>query len=299
MSREVVIRAFGDYYAPVDGEPPDVRELSKQTLGKQVRRVGRFIQLALIGAARCVGAETPPAHTAIYMSSRRGDLETNVEVLENLFAHQLSPKPLSFINTVSNASCYYVARHFGLHGRSCFITGVCFSFEMTLQAALLDFETGQVRSALAGGLDTVASPVDVDRRRLGLAPGAPVAEGSHWVWLEARESAPGDVVLDAVEAFPDRAAALAWLKAQRFDAAHTVFAPGQYLTPADAAALQQEAGISRTFAYRAKLDYYDGQAGAALSAFAADPALDGSAMIHLNGDPEGRYAVFAARRIKA
>lgn len=299
MSRDVVIRAFGDYYAPVDGEPPDVRELSKQTLGKQVRRVGRFIQLALIGAARCVGAETPPAHTAIYMSSRRGDLETNIEVLENLFAHQQSPKPLSFINTVSNASCYYVARHFGLHGRSCFVTGVCFSFEMALQAALLDFETGQVRSALAGGLDTVASPLEVDRRRLGVPPGAALGEGSHWLWLESRQTAPGDVVLEAVEAFPDRAAALAWLKSQRFDPEKTLFAPGQYLTPADAIALQQEAGLSRTFAYREKLAHYDGQAGAALSAFAADAALDGSSMIHLNGDPEGRYAVVAARRIRA
>lgn len=299
MSDEIVIRAFGDYYAPVDGEPPDVRELSKQTLGKQVRRVGRFIQLALIGAARCVGAETPPAHTAIYMSSRRGDLETNIEVLEQLFAHAQSPKPLSFINTVSNASCYYVARHFGLHGRSCFVTGVCFSFEMALQAALLDFGSGQARSALAGGLDTAAAPLDVDRRRLGLAPDAPVGEASHWLWLEARPAAPGDMVLEAVEAFADRAAAVAWLKAQRFDPEKTLLAAGQYLSPADAAAFQSEAGISRTFAYRESLAYYDGQAGAAFSAFAADAALDGWRMIHLNGDPEGRYAVFSARRIKA
>jgi len=299
MSAEIIIRAFGDYYAPVGGAPPDVRELSKQTLGKQVRRVGRFIQLALIGAARCVGAETPPAHTAIYMSSRRGDLETNIEVLEQLFAHAQSPKPLSFINTVSNASCYYVARHFGLHGRSCFVTGVCFGFEMALQAALLDFQAGQVSSALAGGLDTLAAPLDVDRRRLGVPADAAIGEASHWLWLESRAPAPGDMVLDAVEAFADRAAALAWLKGKRFDPEKTLLAAGQYLSPADAAAAQTEAGISRTFAYREGRAHYDGQAGAALSAFKDEPSLDGCTLAHLNGDTEGRYAVFVARRIRA
>jgi len=298
MSRDIILRAHGDYYAPVAGEPPDVRELSKQTLGKQVRRVGRFIQLALIGAARCVGAEAPPAHTAIYMSSRRGDLETNIEVLEQLFAHAQTPKPLSFINTVSNASCYYVARHFGLHGRSCFVTGVCFNFEMALQAALLDFELGQVRSALVGGLDTVAAPLAIDRRRLGLAPDAPVGEASHWLWLESGAAKPGDTVLEAAEAFPDRAAALAWLRARRLDAEKTLFASGQYLDPADAAALQNEAGVSRSFAYREGLAYYDGQAGAVLGAFQARAEFDGCALAHLNADPEGRYAVLLARRIK-
>lgn len=300
MSRaEIIIRARGDYYGVIDGEPPDVRELSKRTLGKQVRRVGRFIQLALIGAARCVGADAPPAHTAIYMSSRRGDLETNIEVLEHLFAHRQAPKPLSFINTVSNASCYYVARHFGLHGRSCFLTGVCFSFETALQTALLDMEAGLVRSALVGGLDTVTTPVAVDRKRLGLSGDAPMAEASHWLWLEAGAPASGDTVLDAAEAFADRAALIAWLIARGLDPARTLFAAGQFLTPGDAAAIQSEARLTRVFAYREGLAYYDGQAGAALGAFKHARDLDGCTMAHINGDAEGRYAVFVARRVSA
>jgi hypothetical protein len=297
MSDRIIIRARGDYYAPVAGEPPDVRELSKQTLGKQVRRVGRFIQLALIGAARCVGTETPPAHTAIYMSSRRGDLETNIEVLQQLFAHGQSPKPLSFINTVSNASCYYVARHFGLHGRSCFVAGVCFSFEMALQTALLDFEAGMVRSALIGGLDTAVAPLSIDRRRLGVAEDAPVGEASHWLWLESRPPAPGDVTLEAAEALADRAALTAWLRGRGLNPAHTLFAAGQFLAPADAAAIAREAGLTRTFSYRDGLAYYDGQAGAALGAFMAAPGQAGCVLAHVNGDAEGRYAVFVARKI--
>jgi len=296
MPVEITIRAAGDYYAPVDGEPPDVRELSKQTLGKQVRRVGRFIQLALIGAARCVGTETPPPHTAIYMSSRRGDLETNLEVLEQFFKHGHTPKPLNFINTVSNASCYYVARHFGLHGRSCFMTGVCFSFEMALQAALLDMQAGLVGSALVGGLDTVAAPLEIDRRRLGVSPDTPVAEASHWLWLEARAPAPGETALTSVEAFADRQSLAAWLKNQDFAPEKTVLAPGQYLSTADAQALRAETALTRTFAYRERLAYYDGQAGAVLGAYRAASDLDGTALAHVNGDAEGRFAAILARR---
>lgn len=299
MSDEIILRAHGDYYAPVGEAPPDVRDLSKQTLGKQVRRVGRFIHLALIGAARCVGAAAPPPHTATFMSSRRGDLETNIEVLEELFARAQMPKPLSFINTVSNASCYYVARHFGLHGRSCFVTGVCFSFEMALQAALLDFEMGQVRSALVGGLDTVAAPLAIDRARLGLSPDAPVGEASHWLWLERGQAAAGDTVLETVEAFTDRAALIAWLKARDFAPETTLLAPGQFLSDADAAAIAAEISLTRTFAYRADLAYYDGQAGGALGAFKSANDLDGCTLTHINADPEGRYALFVARRVDA
>lgn len=293
---EIVLTATGDYYAVIDGEPPDVRELAKQTLGKQVRRVGRFILLALVGAARCVGANTPPAHTAIYMSSRRGDLETNVEVLENLFARQQTPKPLTFINTVSNASCYYVARHFGLHGRSAFLTGVCFSFEAALETALLDMERGPVTSALVGGLDTVTTPTAIERRRLGLAPEAPVGEASHWLWLEARAPQPGELVLETVETFADSAALQAWMAAQGFTPDRTLLAAGQYVAPETAASLQAETGLFHAFAYRDDLAYYDGQAGAALGAFKAAPALDGRRLVHVNSDPEGRFAVFVARR---
>jgi len=58
--RPVWIRASGDYCAAVDDPLPPLKALVQQLLGVRVRRIGRFIQLALIGAARCVGAATPP-----------------------------------------------------------------------------------------------------------------------------------------------------------------------------------------------------------------------------------------------
>ncbi|MDZ7788067.1 MAG: hypothetical protein U5K73_08125 [Halofilum sp. (in: g-proteobacteria)] len=54
--REVWIRGTGDYREPVEGDtPPRLKTLVQESLGVPVRRIGRFIQLALIGAGRCAG----------------------------------------------------------------------------------------------------------------------------------------------------------------------------------------------------------------------------------------------------
>lgn len=286
---EVSIRAMGDYYAPVEDTPPDLRALLTAETGKPVRRIGRFIQSALIGAARCVGSETPPAETAVYMTSRRGDLEVTLEVMEPLFKHGEPPKPLSFINTVSNAACFYVARHFGLHGRSCFLSNTHFSFEVALQLALLDIETGQVRSALVGSVDIATGPLDVHRRRLELEEGAPVAEASHWVWLQA--GADGASTLKAVNFFADRAALSVWLAGQAFDPRRTLFSRGQFLTAGDAATVMRETGLTRASDASDGRAYYDSQGAGALADFVRDETSDATVLLQVNANDSGGYAV--------
>ena len=184
---DISIRAAGDYYAAVGEAPPDVKALCKEVSGKPVRRVGRFIQLGLIGAARCVGSAVLPPDTAVYLASRRGDLEVTSEVMEGLFRDGHAPKPLSFINTVSNAACYYIARHFELHGRSCFLGGAYFTFESALDLALLEMRAGMVRSALVGCVEIASNPMSIHRQRLGVASDTIMAEGSHWLWLTRDE----------------------------------------------------------------------------------------------------------------
>ena len=92
---------------------PPLKERVRDVTGETVRRIGRFIQLSLIGAGHCLHGQTAPAETAVYLSSGRGDLEVTLDVLTQMIVDGQPPKPLSFINTVSNSACYYVARHFG------------------------------------------------------------------------------------------------------------------------------------------------------------------------------------------
>ena len=295
MSDAIAVRAAGDYEALVAETPPDVRKLAKEVTGKEVRRIGRFIQLGLIGAARCVGAETLPPDTAVYLSSRRGDLEVTIEVMEALFRDGHAPKPLSFINTVSNAACYYIARHFALHGRSCFVGGSYFAFESALDLALLELRAGIVRSALVGGTEIVTDPVAIHRQRLGLSPEAPVAEASHWLWLQrdANQEVMGS--LAAVEFFNSTEDLFAWRPQIGLDPARTDFVPGQFLDGAQAAAIQSGLGLGKVFNYPVERGYYDGQSGAVVGAFLRGRG-SAQAVLHVNADSSGRLAVIYAKR---
>jgi len=284
--REAFIHGCGDYYAVIETDDAlaDLKPLVKEATGQPVRRVGRFIQLALIGAGRCLGGRTAPDETAVYFTSGRGDMEVTVEVMESLFRDGEAPKPLHFINTVSNAACFYISKHFSLHGRSTFLCNRYFSFETALQLALFDLASGAVKHALVGSVDIVTPPLSVQRMRLHLPPDTPVAEASHWLLLSTDPNgARGAIAAAAVTG--DQAAALDLVRA----GSATVGAAGQF---GDGAALLRDAGIQGTFDYRADRAHYDSQSGAVISAFLG---AGSGALAHVNVDPDGRCGVMLVR----
>jgi hypothetical protein len=268
------IIAHGHYSKPVDDVLPPLKELVKETTGESVRRVGRFIQLALIGAGRCLQSSgmqhSLPADTAIYLTSGRGDLEVTIEVLEQMLEHGLSPKPLSFINTVSNSACFYLAKHFGLHGRSHFVTRRHAPLECVLQLASLDIETGAVKTALVGSVDICTLPIEDHRKRVDVSDNTAVGEGSHW-FLLAHNNYSGNVlaVIDAVLSLPDNEALQQWLATQSID--DTVITYGQHIDQAS------------------HLPWYDSHSGHTLGQFLAlRPARR---LLHIDSDPDGRFNV--------
>lgn len=290
------IYAAGHYYAPVAGELPDLKAPLQAAIGESVRRVGRFIQLALIGAGRCAQGLNVPPQTAVFFSSARGDLETTIEVMTAMFRDGLTPKPLSFVNTVSNAACFYVARHLKLQSRSNFICNRYFAFESVLQMAALDLSRERVESALVGSTDVVTTPLHEHRERLELAADAGVAEASHWLWLgAARADRPRLGELLAAKHFADRAALFAWLELQSLDESDCVFAAGQFLSADDAADIRARCGLSRAFEYRRERAYYDSQSGAVIEAFLRND-FAAKNLLHINSDPGGRYSVMWVRR---
>jgi hypothetical protein len=276
------IAGTGDYVSEEGGDLTDLKPIVKATLGQPVRRIGRFISLALIGAARCVGDAKPAPETAVYFTTGSGDFEVTVEVMEHLFRDGFPPKPLSFINTVSNAACFYVAKQFGLHGRSTCVGNRTFGFETVLQLALLDLKMGTVKSALVGSADIVLEPVAVHRQRLGQAPGAPIGEAAHWLWLTAEGEGAG--VTDC-RFFAGREALMDWVAT--FDPATTVLGLGEGLDG-------ETFGLARAFDYRTGGPYYDSRTAAAPSAFLAQ-AAPGETLLHVSTDGAGRYAAFTVR----
>ncbi len=286
QQKTVYIGATADYVERVDSDAPltDLKALVADAVGTPVRRIGRFIQMALIGAGRCVKTLELPAHTAVYLGSARGDLEVAIEVMQSLVRDGQAPKPLSFINTVSNAASFYVAQSLQLMSRSTFVCNRYFAFETMLQLAALDVHDGRADTALLGAVDIVTSPIADHRIRLGLDRDAPVADASHWLFLQTQATEATLGRLLAAEPFVDADAMRAWLASQSI-AADWQLACGQFMPQAEAAAWQRELDL-QPFDYRAERAYYDSQSGAAISEFLRHQR---GTLLHLNRDPSGRY----------
>jgi hypothetical protein len=293
IERAILIRGLGGYYGAVADAPPELGPLVKETLGAQVRRIGRFVQLALIGAARSLDGQTPPQETGVYLTSGRGDMEMTIDVMNQLYRDGQPPRPLSFINTVSNSACFYIAKQFGLRGRSAFVCNSQFSFEAALYLAMLDMEAGVASSALVGSVDIALAPLDVHRRRLRLAPDAPVAEGSHWLWLQADEASKAGPRITSAEMLADVEALERWMRTHASEAA--MVAIGQCADADEVATIAARAGVTRRFDYLGGRAYYDSQSGDAAAAFLSRRPADATTLLHVNYDAEGRFAVFAVR----
>jgi hypothetical protein len=292
MSRsEIRIRRWGDYCATASETPADLKPLLRDIPAATLRRLSRFIQIALVGAQRCVGDAAPAPETAVFFTTGRGDFEVTVEMMQHLLRDGEPPRPLSLINSVSNAACFYVARQLGLHGASLCVGASRFSFETALQLAEVDLRRGAAVQALVGSADIVIPPLAVHRRRLDRPEGDPLGEASHWLWLSA-EATVGPV-LSAVELFPDRGALTAWAAGQALDG-ETVFAAGQHLPDGEAEALRTALGLGPILTYREGRPYYDCQAGAVIGAFLSGGR--GRTLLHLNRDPQGRWAAILVRR---
>ncbi len=284
------IVATGSYCSEVSGALPALKAAARLASGGEVRRFGRFVQLALIGAGRCVSGLRLPANTATYLGSCRGDLEVTLDVLEQMYEHGQSPKPLSFINTVSNSACFYVAKSFGLLGRSQFVGSRYAPLESALRLAALDLAHGGVVAALVGSVEICTAPLPAHRVRIGVSADTAVGEGSHWFLLAAGDGFGTSLgTLRSARSFVDEADLRRHLHEQRVDPTDTVLAGGQNLHADAWHRFRETTGVSRAFPYRRGLPWYDGQTGYGVHQFLSAPMA--RTLMHLDGDPSGRFTL--------
>lgn len=264
---------------------PSLKEQVRAATGENVRRVSRFIQQALIGAGQCLQQHAAPPDTAVYLTSGRGDLGVTLEVLVQMIEHGQPPKPLSFINTVSNAACYYIAQQFGLHGRSVCVTRRYAPLESVLALAKLDLVTGQVPAALVGAVDICTTPLAEHRKRLRLPADHPVGEGSHWFLLAPASAATTALArIEAVTYLPDFAAL-------EQDLTHTpphtgVLAAGQHLPVDIAEHLHRITGLA-PWQPNEPPPWYDCHAGHTLGCFLQQKPA--ARLLHIDSDTAGGF----------
>lgn len=290
MTMDLHILAAGSYCEIVSGEAaPSLKELVKESTGVAVRRVSRFVQLALIGAGRCGRGIQLPADCAIYFSSCRGDIDVTAELLDDMIRRNEMPGPLTFVNSVSNAACFHVASVLGLSGRSNFVTNRFDPLAAALKSAWVDIVRDEVGMALVGSVDASSWPLAHHRQRVQASPDQSVAEASHWflVARAAQDTQSSLARIVAVENFCEWSDLKSWLESRPFGS-DLVLAPGQHLSESAARAVEDAAGITRRWAYRESLPHYDSQLGAAIELFIESGRPE---MLHVNSDPSGRFSV--------
>jgi hypothetical protein len=290
------LRSQGEVVCDLQDSLPELKDLVTESIGQPIRRISRFMQLALIGAGRCGRNASVPKDTAVYLASSRGDLEITIDVVGHVFCDGQAPKPLSFVNTVSNSAAFYVAKCLRLESRSAFVCSRYFAFEDALQLALTDFNLETVSSALVGTVDNAVLPLAAHRHRLEIDAITPMAEASHWLWLTRDRAEQATLSIAAVHSACDRADLFSWIEAQNLDASSLALSAGQYLSPEDFAAVQARTVAKHAFDYRTDRGYYASQSAATITAFASEPNDAVRTLLHVNGDPLGRYAAMLIRK---
>ncbi|MFA7554534.1 MAG: beta-ketoacyl synthase N-terminal-like domain-containing protein [Spongiibacteraceae bacterium] len=279
----IYIVTTGSYCENITDELPPLKTLVTESVNCSVRRVGRFIQLALIGAGRA--SQQLSKNAAVYFTSGSGDMAVTVDVLNAIYRQGEAPRPLSFINTVSNASCFYIAQSLQLNGASNFVSSRYFPMESALRLALLALKSGEQQAALVGAVDVAVTPLADHRKRMGVDENATIAEGSHWLQLVS-DATNRDVLatLDDVQPFKDRAALSAYLSELPFNDTDYL-ALGQFVAPNEVSQWLAETDLPQ-FKFRDGVGEFKSQAGLAFCQFVEQGV---GRLIYLNRDVVGRY----------
>lgn len=191
------IVAAHDYFQPLfDNEPlPPLAPLLQAVCDANIRRIDRFIQLALLGSASCARDRALRPDCAIYLGSGHGPIGNNVVTQQQLIRNARTPKPVNFINTLGTSAGFHVARNLNIHGQNHFLSRLGGSFEAALTAAVADMTLGVVKQALVGVVEEVVTPLPEHRQRQRLPQNLPIAEGSHWLLLDTDATSGGAVHL--------------------------------------------------------------------------------------------------------
>jgi hypothetical protein len=181
------ISGVGHYFHAIhEGEAlPELAERLAPFCRERYRRIDRFIQLALLGSAQCAQGAVLSPGCGLYISSGIGPVGNNIVVQETLWKQHKVPMPFNFVNTLGSSAGYYVAKNLGLNGQSLFISRRGASFEAALDCAAADLESGAVAQALVGAVEECTLPLAEHRQRQELDGDVALAEGSHWLLLEA------------------------------------------------------------------------------------------------------------------
>ena len=313
---------FGEAPLCVDAKPVALRARVAQVAPQVSRLASRFSQLAVLGAANCLGRlagaldSELDADTRIYLATGLGDIAHADDLQHGVMPPRSEmPPPARFATSGNNMAAFFVARHAGLTSRNLTLSQAELSLECALELALSDFAAGAMRSALLGGVDETTLPRELYTRRFHVGMDQVIGEGSGWFLLDAVPERNGVRALGAilgVSVMPAPTTPHSWTLMDQVRGASQAFAVDEL--PASRLVVLPGVGIAadELMTLRHELEASDpawecrdylGWSGrfptaaalgiAAMFAPSMEHGREGLTCLHLNREPSGRTGVIA------
>jgi hypothetical protein len=282
-----------------DEELLNLKDEVKISCGAHIRRIDRFIQLALIGSHRCIKGFSLADNTGLYVASSQGAKGNISRSLEQIYKEKQPLMPLNFINMVGNAASFYIAKMFNTHGVNLFLTRNEFTFEEALELALLDINTGVSNMALVGTVDECITPLAHHRTQLRIAPDRQLGEGSHWMLIGNEASALGKPIAEiaSLEYFTDYKDVEHWLasilEAQEGKLFHIAFGLG--LQESKKSSLSKHTQCKSSDDYTIYAGFYESLSGLGLikTIKDIDAFTDDNVFLHIDENRQGCFSCMA------
>ena len=146
----------------------------KSKLTQKFNRSDNFINLTLLGVQQCVQKRVLPKQTSVYIASKNGNMNTTLKVFDSIFIQKKLPMPFNFLNTVNSIKLFYVAKNFGLEGKTLFVD----RFESALPQAFVDVKNG--KTVLLGVVTEAIANLELHREKFETED---IIESSRWILL--------------------------------------------------------------------------------------------------------------------
>lgn len=157
-----------------------LKQQLRQYLPELPRRVDRLTWQCLLAGAPF----KPQLHSScgLYLASQYPSRDTMASLLNSVCVAQLQPKPFEFVNSVSNAASFYLARLLGLDGPNLCLGSHAGIWPQLLQLAQCDLVAGHVQQALL--INCREESAGDSQLQVVLVQAEGTAETGRW-WLSA------------------------------------------------------------------------------------------------------------------
>lgn len=287
----MIVLSVGDYFHNIASgdDLPNISEEVNAACKKRYRRIDRFIQLSLLGSARCLKDQSLDANDSLCITSGLASMSNTIKVQQQMFIDRQPPKPANFINSLSNAAGFFVASNLGLHGKNIFVARKDQSLDAALTLSAIEIAAQPQRKLLLGAIDECPLPLAQHRVRMGLAENTALCEGSHWLLLADDSHTGGIARITKPVMLHSLQALQVYLSEQGHTFSHVCVHGRQYFQD-NLATL-----FSSYIFYDDDRGEYGVRSAGLLATFLTDTSTDN--MLFISADKWGRYEVFTAKKL--